>query len=67
MPYERTPRGSPSDGSCVVIQRVAEANVNVHVARMRNSRYANMLRENALTAGPKSMSFGHFGLWYPQL
>jgi hypothetical protein len=47
--------------SCGVIKRVGEANVNVHAARMRNSKYADMLRKH------ESLFFGHFGLWYLQL
>jgi hypothetical protein len=43
----------------VLIKRAVEANVNVHAARMRNIKYADKLRENALIAGLESLSFGH--------
>jgi hypothetical protein len=42
--------------SCGVIKRVVEANANVHAARMRNSKYADRLRENALIVGLESLS-----------
>jgi hypothetical protein len=44
----------------VVTQRVVEANVNVHAARMRNSKYADGLRENAVMTGLETISLGHW-------
>jgi hypothetical protein len=53
-----------------VAQRLSaslRADVYLRALRMQNSGYADRLHENGLTAGLKILSFGHFGIWYPQL